>query len=74
MLQLENISTPFNEYCYIMCLIYISRAPRTVPQSVEEQVGLGDEDLMRRAFSAPGHGFTANGLPIGSPDSSEKPV
>ena len=53
------------------CLMYISRAPRTVPQSVEEQVGLGDEDLMRRAFSAPGHGITANGLPIGSPDSSE---
>ena len=26
---------------------------------------------MRRAYSAPGHGMTANGLPLGSPDSSE---
>ena len=56
---------------FIDRLMYIFRAPRTVPQSVEEQLGLGDEDLMRRAFSAPGHGITANGLPMGSPDSSE---
>ena len=47
------------------------RAPRTVPQMVEEQLGLGDEDMMRRAFSAPGHGVTGDGLPMGSPDSSE---
>ncbi len=47
------------------------RAPRTVPQVVSAQMGLGDDEA-DRAYSAPGTTKdNMDALPINSPDSSE---
>lgn len=44
-------------------------APRTVPQSLNSTVGLGDTMISQRAYSAPNQNMDA--LPPESPDSSE---
>ncbi len=65
-----------NKSCKTLHCTNISyRAPRTVPQPVDAQLGLGDDDPARRSYSAPHPasraGINMDALPPGSPDSSE---